>query len=413
MNRDAGARLHMHGARRTGYAAALAAMLIASCSSIPSPSGIASSPGFPSPTPARQTERAASPVPSQSSAPVSMAAAWPGVRVLELREAIGTDRTFDLVRAATPDGTWLIGQDRPRDFMNSSAPTYLALANPKTGEIDRIHELPARKSQVMWASADADWIVWAEGGDTNTFYMWRIYAYDRHTHTTQLVARSAVIDGRPIPAPEPCPSVSHGVVVWVQADGPLEGDGGSSANLEVKALDLATGASSTVATAADFPTVSWPWAIYQRMSDAVLEAKNLETGQVVDIHAATLEYGVSGMSIAYNDPGSSSLSLRDDVASASSSVIPLVSTDAANGDHVEWPSLNARIVGWVRQNAPAEAFDRKQGRFVLVPAGNQWAGTTVVGPYLVWQDPDPMTASASPPTFQTQTLRMIDARELP
>ena len=115
--------------------------------------------------------------------------AWGNIPILSLPTDIGNNQALVFEQAATPDGQWLVGSIVPRDFeQNATQPSYLALYNIHTRQIERIHALLAPKSQVLGASIDDHWIAWSEADDQPTFFDWTIFLYNRDSGQTRELA---------------------------------------------------------------------------------------------------------------------------------------------------------------------------------------------------------------------------------
>jgi len=323
--------------------------------------------------------------------PVTAAVAWGAAQPQVLRELIAPGRHFVFDDAGTPDGQWLIGIDQPNGFPDDrSRPSYAVLYGVGTGEVRRMAELASGASQILWAGADDRWVVWSEADDQPNFYDWRIRAYDRQTRAVREVARATTVGGRPVPGPEVDPSVSNGLALWGQAMG-AGVQPGQLAHMAVRQADLASGAVSTLATSAGWPSISWPWASWLVSTGdgtGYVHVTNLVTGQEARVDQVPPTFILHGASAAFNDPQSLSVWLIDDLARGVDA--SEIARGADGTDHLEWITLNDRIVAW-SQTSTTEVYDRAERRLVLAPISTGRSAVYVCGPLMVWAETDPGT----------------------
>lgn len=272
---------------------------------------------------------------------------------------------FNFVDAATPDGVWLIGTNMPRRFLGTALPSYAVLRNLRTGELRTMAPLATPRSQILAASADDRWVVWSETDDPNLFD-WRLMVYDRTTGRVHELDHAVIVNGQPSPGPSPWPVVSHGIVVWGQATAPMQPGGATIDKAAVRMADLATGTITTIATSALGPAFSWPWVAWQRGGTTALgpiEAKNLRSGATVTVDATYFSLSMDGTTLAFNDPASKSISIVTDLSAHAQPQLLASAADIA--DHLEWPSVNDRLVAWV-QTSTTQVYDRAERRLVAL-----------------------------------------------
>ena len=403
---------HRHAAmkRPSGVVLFVSVMIIATaCSGHSSPSMPANSPALvpspPSPVSALPTPLGTGGHPVGA---VSMATAWGDVRILTLPTVVGSESRVVFENAGTPDGQWLIVEEEPRTFPNSTGPCYAALYNVRTGAIVRMTQLPTSQTQILAASADDRWVVWSESADSPNFYAWRLVAYDRRTGLSRELARADTSNGSGVPGPYPWPSVSQGHVVWGQAVAPLLGANPDMSNAVVRMVDLATGLMTTLATSAGMPELSWPmvaWDVASGTSGYVLLTDVVAHKQTrLDVTPPT--FALAGRSAAYNDPASTSVFLMDDVTSREASRLIAQGHDQA--DHLEWVTLNDRIVAW-SQSTSTQVFDRREGRLVSLPVGQGRSAVYVCGPLVVWESLPPGESQYA----DAPVIQIIDSSTLP
>jgi hypothetical protein len=337
---------------------------------------------------------------------LSAAAAWGPVAARKLPLAIGTDRTFVFDNVGTPDGAWLIGVSQPNEFPQTARPSEAVLYRVADGTLRTMAQLETPASQVLTASSDGHWVVWSEAADQPYFYDWRLRAYDLTSGTVTELARAVDANGSPVPGPYPVPSVSHGLAVWGQAVGPMGAGPSEMRNGVVREADLASGKVSTLATSAGMPVIAWPWITWGVWSDdtGYTRIEDLGTNRTSRLDVMPPTIALNGRSAAYNDPDSHSVFLVDDMAQPAARLIAQ-GVDAA--DHLEWITLNARLVAWA-QSTTTQVYDRAEQRLVALPMTFGRSAVYVCGPLAVWEDFDPGASGQDNPTH----LVILDSTHL-
>ncbi len=387
-------------------AIALGATLVTGCAAPPSPLPSGSLSPTPSvtaaPTPSGPNVLpglggSQAPEPSGAIAPdadlaVTAAQAWGTLATVRLPGSVGSDRHLVLENAATPDGRYLICVDQPNAFV-ASVPTYRDLSyavldEVATGSLRRMAALARPQSQMLSVASDGTWVVWTEADDAPSFFDWRLRAYNLATGQVKEIARAATTQGgQPVQGPLSFVSVSHGLAVWGQTVSPGVDAGGMAAAV-VREADLANGQISTLATSAGMPVLSWPWLAWgvSEGSGGFERVTNLETGFVRQLAITPPQFVLDGATAVYNDPQSLSMWLIDDLAANAPAVE--IARGANLADHLEWPALNERIIGWTQSLSPI-VYDRAEARLVLLPTPNDWSEVSVSGPLLTWEEWDP------------------------
>ncbi|MGH2511292.1 MAG: hypothetical protein ACRDGQ_01255 [Candidatus Limnocylindrales bacterium] len=310
--------------------------------------------------------------------------------------AIGTDRTFVFDNVGTPDGAWLIGVSQPNEFPQTTKPSEAVLYRVADGTLRTMAQLETPTSQVLAASSDGHWVVWSEAADQPYFYDWRLRAYDITTGAVSELARAVDVNGSPVPGPYPVPSVSNGLAVWGQAVGPMGANPSEMSNGVVREADLATGRISTLATSAGMPVIAWPWITWGVWSGGTgyTRIEDLGTKQISRLDVMPPTIALNGRSAAYNDVESHSVFLIDDVAQSAARLIAQ-GVDAA--DHLEWITLNSRLVAWA-QSTTTQVYDRAEQRVVALPMTFGRSAVYMCGPLAVWEDFDPGASGQDNPT---------------
>jgi len=338
-----------------------------------------------------------------------MDVAWGPVSIRRLPIPIGADRHFVFDNAGTSDGKYLIGISQPNAFPNTQDPSYAVLYDVANGALQQMAELVSPKSQILWAGADDRWVVWSEAPDQPYFYDWRLRSFDRRTGRVREIARATVAGGRPVQGPYPEPFVSHGILVWGQAVGDGLGPG-RMRNAVVREVDLSTDVATTVATSAGAPVISGPWVAWEVATGSLagyVQLSNRETTQTIRIDQAPPTFVLDRSSAAFNDPEALSISLIDDITSSVAPRVIARGDDVA--DHLEWVTLNARVVAWAQSNA-TRVYDRAEKRLVALPLVQGRSGVTICGPLIVWEE---IALGTSPYRGWSDSILIVDSSTLP
>lgn len=346
--------------------------------------------------------------------PVTLQQAWGAVAVHHVPTALPNNRVFVFENAATPDGLWLVGANEPRDFLNNTTRlSYLVLYNVSTLEMRTIRPLLHPQSQILSVSVDDRWIVWSEADDQPNFFDWTLFAYDRQSGQTRQLAQSVRVNGQPVQGPSPMPVIDHGKVVWGQAIGPVSPQ--TIANAVVRMEDLSTGQVTTLATKAGTPYLAWPWIAWDQVvagGGGHVAIKNLESGQTMELQKQPNGLGIVGTSLAYDD--TTSVFLIDDFTHGVDDP-KLLATAAGAGDHIQFVTLNQRLVAWT-QNTVTQVWDRAEGRLVTLPVRDGESDSWVGGRTLVWLQPEPKAQQEQDSRNQlipAPTFNVIDTTTLP
>jgi hypothetical protein len=326
--------------------------------------------------------------------PLPAAQAWGSIETVRLPISVGGDRHLVLESAATSDGRYVICADQPNAVDAAvpayEEPSYISLYEVSTARLTRMARLVTLRSQVLSASSDGEWVVWTEAGDQPNFFDWRLRAYDIRTGDVREIAKATVHDGEPVSGPLSFVTVSHGLAVWGQTVGQGAGPG-QMQNAVVRQADLATGKITTLATSAGMPALSWPWLAYgvSEGDRGFMQVTDLETGFARRLDITPPQFALDGASAAYNDSASLSMLLMDDLGQSTPAVE--IARGVTSADHIEWPTLNERIVGWAL-NGHSDVYDRAKRRLVTVPILYGWSSVVVSGPLMMWEETDPATS---------------------
>jgi hypothetical protein len=139
-------------------------------------------------------------------------------------------------------------------------------------------------------------------------------------------------------------------------------------------------------------------------SAGYLHVENVQTKATSRLDQMPATFVLDGASAAFNDSASLSVWLIDDIGSGTPA--RLIARGADQADHLEYPTLNPRIVAW-DQSTATQVFDRSERRLVRLPMEQGVAGVTVCGRLIVWEDAVPVGSRFS------QSMFIIDSAELP
>ncbi len=215
--------------------------------------------------------------PEPNQTPLTMQQAWGNVAVSTLPLVVDPNRYFIYDNVATPDGQWLVGVNQACNFIqNPGLPSYAVLYNVATRHLLTMQQLQQTQSQVLAASADANWVVWAEADDPPNFSDWTMFAYNRHTGQVQRLGQAVKgANGQAVAGPFSGPVVDQDHVLWSQVTAP--GSGTNTQNSVVRLEDLTTGTVTTLATDAGGVAISWPWAAWNQLGAVARAGSNSAT----------------------------------------------------------------------------------------------------------------------------------------
>lgn len=359
------------------------------------------------------------PIPTATPGPLTLQQAWGNVPVFQLPTDMGNNQDFVVENAATPDGQWLVGVVSPRDFLtNTIRLSYLALYNVRTKAIQRVRALLHPQSQVLGVSIDDHWIAWSEADDQPNFSDWTAFIYNRDTGQVRELAQAFHVNGQATAGPNTPPVVSNNHVIWSEALAPIQqGNDASLQNAVVRIEDLTTGQVTTLATKAGESNLAWPWACWGQITTGgggYVVFKNLVTGLQEQMQSQPATIALSGNSVAYDD--TSSAYLIDDLSKGVNTVQTVATAAVGQGEHIEFVSLNNRLVGWSQQSTQPPVWDRVQKRLVILPVMNGESDSWVGGRLLMWLEPEPAAQAAQDEQKgldPTPTINVVDTSTLP
>lgn len=397
-----------------GFAVVVCAVLLASCAS--STTALAPTPTNPTnystATPRRPLGSPTATLPPFAMlTPLSLQAAWGNVPIHTYSTDVGNGWEFIGWDQCTPDGRYLIGTYAPRSY-KSTVPWYVALFDIQTKQVIRIHASLASTSKGTTIVADEHWVVWMDATDPPQFD-WHIFAYNRQSGQTQQIAQATRINGAPVQGPPPSPYIDHGLVVWGQALSP------NHADFVAYLYNLATGDKQTLATNAGSPQISWPWVMWDQAlptGGGYEQFQNLQTGQKARLDEIAISVAIAGNSVAYVNADYTVVKLLPDITQDTSHPTIL---DEGNPTHVEFVSMNARLIVWLRDiTLPAIAYDRLLHQYIKLPPPRSGAtgGIWITGPYLVWSDDVSAAQHQQDSAAQQNSIYpfyLIDSRTLP
>lgn len=304
-------------------------------------------------------------------------------------------------RAVTPDARYLVGSilSRVRNELGGASPASAALRDVNTQELTVMHRFPKNDTQMISASADDKWVVWTEASENPGFFAeWEIYSYNRQTKDVRVVAQAPrdtegnIYAGGPLVAPV----VDHGVAVWTQ----IPPTGPDRVHALVMSADLTSGKLSTLTDLGQQATISWPYVAWEGPSTPVSATMSVRPDTQVFVHnmesgitkALTTTHNTSYFALYKGDvvwiSEHGDLVYLTDVNETENRLIASVNTteaDVQEGDLLQYPSLNSRLVTWVSYNRVA-VWDRAEQKLVNVVTPYKLQGSSMLnGDAYAWQ----------------------------
>lgn len=324
-----------------------------------------------------------------SQVPLTIAQAWGNVQIASYPVTMG-DRLFQ------PGGGY--GEDTVTDddqvcgVIKPASPNFdhplqnvqsLVMFHLHTGAITPLQTLPPGYQASSCAVTGA-WVIWTQSyGYTLESLQahWKIMAVNRQTHEVRLLDQSILPNGQPAPQTTiPTPSASHGLAGWTTfAD--------NQAHSAAVLYDFASGHKTLLATGTSFPLLSWPWVSWGDSTQRGIVFKNLETQQqtLLSDHPTTTAF--NGTAFVAANAGYTSITLYPSATPDHLSTAYIVAK-SINGDFVEYPTVNDRLVTW-NSNYSLFAFDRKLQRLVQFPGAITGSPFPLISShYMIWGQKD-------------------------
>ena len=236
----------------------------------------------------------------------------------------------------------------------------IALIDLHTGAMTTIQTMPAGY-QGLTCAVTGSWVIWlqAYGATYEGFQThWKIMALNRQTQELRLLDESKLPNGQTPPnVILPYPSASNGQVVWTTfAD--------NQAHLEAVEYNLATQQKTVLAQNASNPEISWPWVNWGDATKQGIVFENLVTHQQIFLAQQPSGAAFDGTSFTFADSAYTNITLYPSILPDHISTSYVVG-QSINGDFVQFPYLNDRLVTW-DSNQTLFAFDRKLQRLVKI-----------------------------------------------
>lgn len=317
--------------------------------------------------------------------PLTLAQAWGNAKIVSYPTTMG-NHFFQAGGAygedAVTDDDQVCGSIRlnSTDFAQTlNSVQSLALLNLHTGAITTLQTLPAR-FQIIDCAVTGQWVMWTQlygqdnGVDQTT---WKISAVNRQTHEVRLLDQNKLPNGQPGPSKIlPYPTASHGLAAWTTFADNL----GTTAGV---IYDFATGTRTLLPNYSSDPMLSWPWVSWYDPNQREVVFKNLATQQQNLISLPQTSFAFQGSAFVTQNANGTSIMLYS-AATTDHMGIPLVVANAINGDFVEYPTLNDRLVTWISNNS-FFAYDRKLLRLVLIVGNLTGSPDPLISShYMVW-----------------------------
>ncbi len=306
-----------------------------------------------------------------------------------------------LLMTITPDARYLVGSvvTRKQDELGGTEPGKVVLMDVQTHKITELRMFPHNDTQMVAAAADDEWVVWAESAqEPNFFANWVIYSYNRKSQLIKQIAEAprdkngVALAGGPLILPK----VDHGIAVWSQ----IPPEGADKIHSLVMSTNLATGETSTITDLGLQPTISWPYVAWEGPTNTITQSTaerpdtniyvlDLQTGVTQPVKSTRNPSGFSLYkdSVVWITAQGDQINLTD-VNDSKSQVIAQVHTteaDVAEGDTLQFPTINDRLITWISYRRIA-VWDRARQQIVNVtPVDNQQRNSFVNGNGYVWQ----------------------------
>ena len=176
----------------------------------------------------------------------------------------------------------------------------------------------------------------------------------------------------------------------------------------------------TLATKAGECNLSWPWASWGQITSGgggYVVFKNLVTGQQEQLQEQPATIALDGASVAFDDL--TSAYLIDNIAGGTQDVRSVdteFTTASGDAQHLQFVTVNDRLVAWNLDTGPVAVWDRIQHRLVQLPPDNGTSAAWVAGPLLIWLVPEPAAQQKQDDKAQligVPTLDVLDTTTLP
>ena len=322
--------------------------------------------------------------------PLSVTQAWGGGHIKQY-PVTSEERTF------TPRGGYngtIVTDDGnicgalvpppPSDYAQSKLQVQsLAVFNLHTSTMTTLQVLPMGY-QLLNCQVAGQWIVWNESlvQQFGALASWKLSAINLQTHEVRILDHA---ETQKVSPPSPLPSASHDNVVWLSW-------ATNQTDAAVMRYDFLSGQRTVLTQTGNLPDLSWPWASWEDLSTKTVSFQNLETQQHITRPYALMPSALAGTSFVTSDAQNSQIRLYPSILSDQNTASSVIG-NGINGDFVEYPTLNDRLVTW-NSNETLFAFDRKLQRPVQI-LSNLTGGPQpfISGHYMLWETRDPQNAS--------------------
>jgi hypothetical protein len=352
---------------------------------------------------------------------VDMAVAWGAqLNVTSIPNAIGEDRILGPL-VPTQDGKFLLAVIQTREWGEQGGlePGKVVLIDLATKHVQEIKQLPTNDTQAFGASADNDWLVWAEAPqEPNFFSNWSLYAYQISTRTLKEVAKAPRgADGQLLRGPDIWVKVDHGIAVWAEAPTVQK----ESVRGVVKNIDLQSGTTQVLADNGLTPAISWPhvaWIEGQNEPSKQIEGANKGLIVLYNMQSGSKKTLSGPDTPSYFDIHNNLVSwitakgdevLLTDLAESYQRTIARI--DTAQPNRFEEAYLNDRLVTWYSRTE-AQIWDLKKD--IVVTLDDQPVGYKQInGNAIVWMSPVSEQAMQTPLPDNKRSIYVLDTSKLP
>ena len=264
--------------------------------------------------------------------------------------------------------------------------------------------------QGLSCAVTGDWVVWTQayGITYGQFEQnWKIKALNRQTQEVRTLDEGTLPNGQVPPSMLlPYPSASHGIVVWTTfAD--------NQGTVQAVQYNFDTKQQTVLGRNISFPLISWPWVNWGDSVRKGIVFKNLETQQMSFLPTHPTTSAFSGTSFVSSNADYSAITLIPSISPDTIGTTYIVG-NGINGDFVQFPTLNDRLVTW-DSNETLFAYDRKLQRLIQIDGINANPRPYISSHYFVWELPlsKEDLAGGDQGKVVHQFLYVIDTNSLP
>lgn len=306
----------------------------------------------------------------------------------------------DLLLAAGPTGELLIESGRGDTPGRDGGPTTLrpgtlTVLDPATGRTQLVRGKDAVQpgTQTVFGDLDHDHVVWMQETGTNAEESdWTIYAADRRSGKTSLVAKARPVDANGLKPTVPgytVPQLHDGMVFWAEARRATTAGAAPVVSVFSRGLDVSS-PEKLVAPNAILPTVTGSWLYYVPFDGTSkpgyeIQRRSLRTGKTETIRQTDSGPGVTFLTA---DGEALAWALSDGTVEVSRKPSePVVRIATGEGEQLSWLSAGRGLVGFgdgSGQASGAYVFDLRRNCLHDLAADAPGADVVIGGQTVAW-----------------------------